>query len=275
MKIAVHQMCSGICPTGNVEKMADAIYQAAAQGANMYFAPEMSVLLDRNRTRAAANIDFESDSLALIQLAEAARKCGIWVHIGSMPVQDGQGGKYANRSIIIDSEGKIRARYDKMHLFDVDLSTGETWRESNAYNAGSGPVAVNCPLGLLGLTICYDIRFPDLFAAYARSAVDVLALPAAFTVPTGAAHWHVLLRARAIECQAFVIAAAQSGLHEDGRQTYGHSLVIDPWGEVLLDMEDGEGIGYATLDLSHIAEARRQIPVQSNRREITMPVQIC
>lgn len=273
MKIAIHQMCSGINPAFNVEKMSDAIYQAAANGAIMYFAPEMSVLLDKDRNRAAAHIGSESDSAALIQVAEIARQCRIWVHIGSMPVRDEPGGKYANRSIIIDAEGIIRARYDKMHLFDVDLSTGESWRESNAYNGGSAPVAVNSPLGLLGLTICYDIRFPDLFGAYARSPADVIAVPAAFTVPTGAAHWHVLLRARAIECQAFVIAAAQSGLHEDGRQTYGHSLVIDSWGEVLLDMGGGEGLGYATLDLSHIGEARRQIPVQSNRRQITMPVQ--
>jgi deaminated glutathione amidase len=275
MRIAVHQMCSGTAPLYNVEKMAVAIYQSSETGAKMYFAPEMSFMLDKDRNRAAENIVSESGNEGLKYLADVAGKCRMWVHIGSMPILDRASGKYANRSIVIDADGQIRARYDKMHLFDVDLSTGESWRESSSYLPGSGPIAVQCPLGLMGLSICYDLRFPDLYSAYAKCGVDVLAVPAAFTVPTGQAHWHALLRARAIEAQAFVIAAAQSGAHEDGRQTFGHSLVIDPWGEILLDMNEMESIGYANLDLNRIAEVRSQIPAQHNRREITMPVKIC
>jgi predicted amidohydrolase len=275
MRIAVHQMCSGTAPLYNVEKMAAAIYQSSESGAKMYFAPEMSFMLDKDRNRAAESIVSESGNEGLKYLADVAGKCRMWVHIGSIPVLDQASGKYANRSIVIDADGQIRARYDKMHLFDVDLSTGESWRESSTYLPGPGPVAVQCPLGLMGLSICYDLRFPDLYSAYAKSGVDVLAVPAAFTVPTGQAHWHALLRARAIEAQAFVIAAAQSGTHEDGRQTFGHSLVIDPWGEILLDMNEMESIGYANLDLNRIAEVKSQVPAQHNRREITMPVEIC
>lgn len=274
MKIAVHQICSGLDPLGNAEKMVEGIYQASVADAAMYFAPEMAIMLDRDRKRAALHIVAESENPALSRLTAAARDCRLWVHAGSLPVLAGTGSKYANRSLVIDPEGQIRARYDKMHLFDVDLSTGESWRESAAYASGSGPVAVHTPLGLLGLTICYDLRFPDLYSAYSKAKVDILAVPAAFTVPTGEAHWHTLLRARAIETQTFVVAAAQVGMHEDGRQTYGHSLVVDPWGETLLDMGDVEGIGFAMLDLNRIAEVRAQIPVHANWREIEVPVHV-
>jgi predicted amidohydrolase len=158
-----------------------------------------------------------------------------------------------------------------MHLFDVDLASGETWRESSAYIGGEHPVMVHTPLGLMGLAICYDMRFPDLFSAYAKSGVDILALPSAFTVPTGEAHWHILLRARAIESAAFVIAAAQCGVHEDGRQTYGHSLVIDPWGTILLDMGSAAGLAWVDLDLDSMMRVRKQIPVRANRRNISSP----
>jgi deaminated glutathione amidase len=161
-----------------------------------------------------------------------------------------------------------------MHLFDVDLATGESWRESAAYLGGDSPVALQTPLGLMGLSICYDLRFPDLYSAYAKAGVDVLAVPAAFTVPTGRAHWHIMLRARAIEAEAFVIAAAQCGKHEDGRETFGHSLVIDPWGDILLDMGTKEGLGFAEIDMSRIGEVRAQIPVRANRRAIDMAVKV-
>jgi predicted amidohydrolase len=274
MKIAVHQMCSGIDSLRNAATMVDGVYQASQAGAAMYFAPEMSILVDRDRDRARARIGIESDSKALGELTKAAKVCGIWVHIGSMPVLHESSGKFANRSIVIGPDGQIRARYEKMHLFDVNLSTGESWRESAAYAGGQEPVAVATPLGLMGLTICYDLRFPDLYSAYSKSAVDILAVPAAFTVPTGEAHWHVLLRARAIESEAFVVAAAQCGTHEDGRQTYGHSLVVDPWGEILLDMGKAEGLGFADLNLERLAEVRAQIPVHANRRDISMPVRL-
>lgn len=272
MKIAVHQMCSTIDSDGNASEMTDAIRNASSQGAVMYFAPEMSLLLDRDRNRARGQIFSESESRALNIVSDTAKKYGIWVHIGSLPVLTDQAAKFANRTIVFGPDGSVRARYDKVHLFDVDLSTGESWRESAAYAHGQGPVAVATPLGLMGLGICYDVRFPDLFSAYAKSAVDVVTVPSAFTVPTGEAHWHVLLRARAIESEAFVIAAAQCGMHKDGRQTYGHSLVVDPWGDVILDMGTSVGLGFADLDLNRLAEVRAQIPVHANRQPITLPV---
>ena len=275
MKIAIHQMSSLTAPGDNAGAMSEAVYQASKAGAVMYFAPEMSILLNRNREQARQHIVSESENTHLQTLKEAARGAQIWVHVGSIPVVFGMDGQFANRTIIIDPNGEIRARYDKIHLFDVNLSTGESWRESSAYRGGDGPVAVATPLGLMGLSICYDMRFPDLYSAYARAGVDILAVPAAFTVPTGKAHWHTLLRARAIESEAFVVAAAQSGTHQDGRTTFGHSLVVDPWGEVLLDMGEGEGLGFAELDLNRLAEVRAQIPVRDNRRDISMPVQIC
>jgi predicted amidohydrolase len=213
----------------------------------------------------------EPHSMALQSLIAVAARHRIWVHIGSMPILDDGAEKLANRSIIISPDGTIAARYDKMHLFDVDLASGETWRESSAYVGGEQPVVVQTPLGQMGLAICYDMRFPDLFSAYAKSGVDVLTLPSAFTVPTGEAHWHTLLRARAIESAAFVIAAAQCGVHEDGRQTYGHSLVVDPWGSILLDMGDLPGLACVDLDLYAIKRVRQQIPVHANRRNIPSP----
>jgi deaminated glutathione amidase len=274
VKIAVHQMCSTIQTHINVSSMCDAIGKASSEHAIMYLAPEMSILLDKDRNRAARHITNESASDVLKDLAAAAHEHKIWVHLGSLPLQHFGAERLVNRSIIFGPDGKVRARYDKIHLFDVDLATGESWRESAAYVGGAEPVAVDTPLGLMGLGICYDLRFPDLFSAYSRAGADILAVPSSFTVPTGMAHWHVLLRARAIETQAFVIAAAQCGSHEDGRQTYGHSLVVDPWGDVVLDMGDFIGLGFAELDLARLAEVRAQIPARANRRDIHLPVRI-
>jgi predicted amidohydrolase len=271
MRIALHQMTSCIDPIRNASDMQDAIAKAADNGAVMYFAPEMALLVDRDRARARKYMADESHSMALQSLIAAAARHRIWVHIGSMPILDDGAEKLANRSIIISPDGAIAARYDKMHLFDVDLASGETWRESSAYVGGEQPVVVQTPLGQMGLAICYDMRFPDLFSAYAKLGVDVLTLPSAFTVPTGEAHWHTLLRARAIESAAFVIAAAQCGVHEDGRQTYGHSLVVDPWGSILLDMGDLPGLACVDLDLDAIKRVRQQIPVHANRRNIPSP----
>ena len=191
MKIAVHQMCSTIKPEKNCDAMIEAVYQSAQEGAEMYFAPEMSMLADRDRTRAREIIGYECDSLELVRLSKAATENAIWVHLGSLPVRIHDSEKFANRTIIFGPDGSIRARYDKMHLFDVNLSTGENWLESGAYQNGVEPVAVETPLGLMGLSICYDLRFPDLFSAYSQSGVDVMAVPSAFTVPTGNAHWHI------------------------------------------------------------------------------------
>jgi predicted amidohydrolase len=234
----------------------------------MLFTPEMSGLLDRDSARAAKNLRVEDEDSVLAACREAAKRNRIWLHIGSLAVL-ADNGKVANRGFVIDREGNVRARYDKLHLFDVDLPTGESWRESNVYSPGSGVVLVNgTPVGKLGLTICYDLRFPGLFARLAEADADLIAVPAAFTVPTGKAHWHVLLRARAIEAGLFVVAAAQVGRHEDGRTTFGHSLAIDPWGEVLLDMGEEGGVAFVDIDLSRISDVRSRIPALSHRRPI-------
>lgn len=267
-RVAVLQMTTGIDPAANAAAMVDAVGAARRGGAAMLFTPEMSALLDRDRKRGAAHVVAEEASPVLAAVREAAAAAGIWVAIGSMAVAR-EDGLWANRAFVIDDAGNIAARYDKIHMFDVDLATGETWRESAAYAPGEAVMTVETPLGRLGLAVCYDLRFPALFEALGRKRCDVIAIPAAFTVPTGQAHWHVLQRARAIEASAFVVAAAQAGHHADGRETYGHSLVVDPWGEVLLDL-GGEGsvLGFAEIDPARIAQVREQVPSLANRREI-------
>lgn len=267
-RIAVLQMTTGIDPEANASAIVSAVGAAEMGGAAMLFTPEMSGLLDRDRERAAQNIVPESENPVLAEVRSAAAGAGIWVALGSLAVRR-EDGRWANRAFVIDANGEIAARYDKLHMFDVDLASGESWRESSAYVPGEALAVVETPAGRLGLTICYDIRFPGLFEALGRAHCDLIAIPAAFTVPTGAAHWHVLQRARAIEASAFVVSAAQVGTHEDGRQTYGHSLVVDPWGHVLLDL-GGEvaGLGFAEIDRARIAEVRAQLPSLANRREI-------
>lgn len=273
-RIAVFQSTTGIDPAANAGALAGAVGEAAAGGAEMLFTPEMSGLLDRDSARAAKALRTPEEDRVLAAVREAAAKHRIWLHIGSLAVLV-EDGKVANRSFVIDREGEIRATYDKIHLFDVDLPTGESWRESNVYSAGKGVVLVNgTPVGKLGLTICYDLRFPGLFARLAESDADIIAVPAAFTVPTGKAHWHVLLRARAIEAGLFVVAAAQVGRHEDGRSTFGHSLVVDPWGEILLDMAEATGVGFADIDLKRISEVRSRIPALNHRRTIPEAVSL-
>jgi len=266
-RIAILQMTTGIHPDANAATILSAAADAKAGNASMLFTPEMSGLLDRDRKRAAPNVVSEAANPVLAAACTAAAEHGIWVALGSLAVVDG-GGNWVNRSFIIDNLGKITARYDKMHMFDVDLASGERWRESAAFTAGDEVVIAQTPLGRLGLTICYDVRFPALFDVLGRRKCDVIAIPAAFTVPTGKAHWHVLQRARAIEASAYVIAAAQTGRHEDGRETYGHSLVVDPWGDVVLDMGVEAGLGFADIDLSSIAAVRGQLPSLANRRDI-------
>jgi len=267
-KIALLQMTSGIDPDANAACIADAAARAAGEGASMLFTPEMAGLLDRNRKRATEHIVPESESPVVERVARAASDAGIWIALG-LPVAR-EDGRWANRTVLFDAQGQVAARYDKIHMFDVELDTGESWRESAAYAPGEQVVTVeDTPLGRLGLTICYDIRFPALFEELGRRACDAVAIPAAFTVPTGKAHWHLLQRARAVEASAFVIAAAQVGEHEDGRTTYGHSLVVDPWGEVLLDMGgDTAGLALCDIDLARIAEIRKQLPSLANKRDI-------
>lgn len=272
VRIALYQAQSGIDPAANAERLAKMVRGAAAGGAAMLFTPEMSGMLDRDRERALGKARSEDDDQVLQAVRAAANEAGIWVHLGSLALK-AEGGKLTNRGFVIDNQGVICARYDKIHLFDVDLPTGESWRESAMYQAGRDAVVVpDTPVGRLGLTICYDLRFPELFQRLSDAGAEVIAVPAAFTVPTGRAHWQVLMRARAIEAELFIVAAAQAGHHEDGRDTYGHSLVADPWGELILEMGGDPGLAFAEIDLGRIADVRARIPVHQHRREIpTIP----
>jgi predicted amidohydrolase len=267
-------MTSGVDPEANARTVAEGIAALAADGARIAFTPEMSGLLDRDRSRILGNARLEADDPTLRAAREAAARHGIWVHLGSCPIKPApDADRLLNRGFLIDDRGEIRARYDKIHLFDVDLPTGERYRESATYLPGSQAVAAATPWGLLGLTICYDLRFARLYDALSGAGVAMISVPAAFTRPTGEAHWHTLLRARAIEAGAFVVAAAQTGRHEDGRDTYGHSLVIDPWGRVLADL--GEAAGHATceIDLDLVADTRARIPAIAHRRDVPLHVE--
>ncbi len=269
MRIALLQMTSGIDPARNAATIVEAVGQAKEGGAEMLFTPEMCGMLDRDRKRAAGKIVTQDQDIVLKAVCAAAASEGIWVALGSLAVAR-EDGRWVNRSIVIDNQGRVAATYDKIHMFDVELDTGESWRESAAYAPGEDVVCIDgAPVGKLGLAICYDIRFPALFEELGRLSCDAIAIPAAFTKPTGKAHWHLLQRARAVEASAFVIAAAQVGEHEDGRETYGHSLVIDPWGEVILDMGGEQaGLGFADIDPERITKVRRQLPSLANRRPI-------
>ena len=268
MRIALFQMTSGIDTAANGHALLDAVAQAAGGGAQMLFTPEISGLMDQDRARSERVIRTEDEDEVLAAVRAAAQANGLWVHLGSLAVRDAASDKRRNRAFLIDPAGEIRARYDKIHLFDVDLPSGETYRESSAYLAGDRAILSQTPLGKMGLTICYDLRFPDLFRALSDAGADIISVPAAFTVPTGEAHWHVLLRARAIESSVFIVATGQTGQHEDGRRTYGHSLVIDPWGTVLLDAGDAPGLYFADLPLERLAEVRGKIPVLRHRKPI-------
>ena len=270
-------MTSGTDPQHNLATIDRAMADAAARGAAMAFLPEMSLLLDRDRARSGAHIVRETDSPWPTALQEMAQKHGLWLHSGSMPLLADDGKRRVNRSHVIAADGSIRARYNKIHMFDVTLPSGENWTESAAYAGGDTLAIVDTPLGRLGLSICYDLRFPELYRALVGQGATLIAIPAAFTVSTGEAHWHVLMRARAIETGCHILAAAQSGLHDDGRATYGHSLIVDPWGAVLADGGTVEGeAGYrivsAPIDSAATDRARQAIPLDRSRemRGITL-----
>ncbi|XYD07854.1 carbon-nitrogen hydrolase family protein [Methylobacterium sp. NMS12] len=263
------QMRSGRDPAANRDAAVAGVREAAARGAAYVQTPEMTSLVERSRERLFAHVTTEEQDQTLAALREAARQTGAVVQIGSIAVKSGD--KVANRAYLIGADGEILAFYDKLHLFDVDLPSGERWRESATYSGGACAVLAETPWAKLGLTICYDIRFPALYRALAEAGADVLTAPACFTRQTGEAHWHVLQRARAIETGAFVISAAQGGRHEDGRETYGHSLIVDPWGRVLADAGGAEpGIILAEIDLAQVAEARARIPALQHGRPFTV-----
>jgi predicted amidohydrolase len=271
-RIAIFQSRTGVDPSANAEALVSAIEQAAKGGAEMLFTPEMSGLLDRDVERARQNVTSADQDQVLAACRDAAKSNGIWLHLGSLAVA-AENGKFAIRGFVIDRGGEVRASYDKIHLFDVDLPTGESWRESNVYRGGSEAVVVDgTPVGKLGLTICYDLRFPALFQSLTDAGAQLVSVPAAFTVPTGKAHWEILLRARAIEAGVFIVAAAQCGHHEDGRETYGHSLVVDPWGTIQLDMRDQVGVAFAEVDLGKVDEVRGRVPAIRHRREVAKAV---
>lgn len=270
MRSALIQLNVSDDPAANLPVTLDLVRQAVAGGAGFVLTPELTNGLSSSRAWQRSVFRHEEEDATLAALRAEAKAAGIWLLIGSLGLLTHDAdGRFANRSLLVGPDGGIVARYDKIHMFDVDLATGESWRESNAYAPGEAVVTVETPVGRLGLAICYDLRFPALFEALGRQHCDCVAIPAAFTVPTGAAHWHVLQRARAIEASAFVIAAAQVGQHEDGRVTYGHSLVVDPWGDVVLDMGgEAPGLGFADIAPARVREVRAQLPSLINKRPI-------
>jgi deaminated glutathione amidase len=274
-RVGLIQMRSGRSPRANFEVAAALIREAKSGGADYVQTPEMSNIMETDRARFFAALVPEEEDLMLAGVQELARACGLFVHLGSLAVRASPD-KAANRSFLIDPRGEIIARYDKIHMFDVDLASGESYRESRNYRGGELAVLADLPWGRLGLTICYDLRFPALYRALAEAGAVFLSVPSAFTKQTGEAHWHVLLRARAIENGCFVFAAAQGGAHENGRHTYGHSLVIDPWGEVLVEAGTEPGVSLADIDIQAVVAARSKIPsLQHGRRfEILTPVDV-
>jgi predicted amidohydrolase len=252
-------MRSGRDPQTNLDALLAAIDQAKRAGADYVLTPEMTNIMEVKRERLFANILPDESDPTLATLREVARKLGICVHIGSLAIKASPE-KAVNRSFLIDRRGDIVARYDKIHMFDVDLGGGENYRESNTYRAGELAVVADLPWGRIGLTVCYDLRFPALYRALAEAGASFLAIPSAFTRQTGEAHWHVLLRARAIENGCFVFAAAQGGKHENGRETFGHSLIVDPWGRILAEGGTEPGVVLAEIDPAEVATARAKIP---------------
>jgi len=272
VRVGLVQLRSGTDPAANLATIARLVRQAADAGASYVLTPEMSLAFAGDRTeleRIATKAPGES---ALAELGMIAAGRGIHLHVGSLAVAlpDGQ---FANRALLFAPDGRIAASYDKIHLFDADPPGDRPYRESATYRGGDRAVVVDAGGFRLGLSICYDLRFASLFATLAEAGAEAIAVPAAFTMPTGKAHWHGLLSARAIETGAFILAAAQGGSHENGRMTYGHSLVVDPWGRVLAEKTDTEpGVIFADLDLGAVAEARQRLPALANRRGFSLSV---
>jgi predicted amidohydrolase len=272
-KAAMIQMRSGLAPAANVDAAAPLIAEAKAAGADYVQTPEMTNLLAANRQQLLATVVEEKADPSLAAFRDLARKHAIHLHVGSLALRHTHD-RAANRGFLIDPQGEIVARYDKIHMFDVDLANGESYRESNNYAPGESAVLADLPWGRLGVTICYDVRFPALYRALAEAGATMLTVPSAFTRQTGEAHWHVLNRARAIENGCFVFAAAQGGKHENGRETYGHSLIVDPWGRVLAEGGTEPGVIMAEIDPAQVATARSRIPsLQHGRRfEVIEPL---
>ncbi len=271
--VGLVQMRSSFTPADNLDTAVKLIGEAKANGADYVQTPEMTNIMDIRRERLLATVVPEENDAGLARLRELARKLGIWLHVGSLAIKVSPD-RAANRSFLIDPTGEISARYDKIHMFDVDLAGGESYRESNSFRPGESAIASDLPWGRLGLTICYDLRFPSLYRALAEAGASFIAIPAAFTKQTGEAHWHILIRARAIENGCYVFAAAQGGLHENRRSTFGHSLVVDPWGRIIAEGGTEPGVVMAKVDPAEVAAARGRVPsLQHGRRfEIVEPL---
>ncbi|WP_321488440.1 carbon-nitrogen hydrolase family protein [uncultured Hyphomonas sp.] len=271
IKAACVQMRSGVDVAPNIAAASALIREAAGQGAKFIATPEMTNLLDIRPGMARPKIVAEADDASLAAFRPLAAELGVTLLIGSLAVTLPDEDRFANRSFLIGPDGGVIARYDKIHMFDVEVGDGQNYRESRAYRPGEAAVLAKAPFGQVGMTICYDLRFPHLYRGLAQAGADVLTIPAAFTRVTGEAHWHVLVRARAIETGCFVIAPAQGGRHEDGRETFGHSLIVSPWGEVIVEAEGAEhGIVLAELDLGEVAKARGRIPSLGNDKDIVV-----
>ncbi|GHC76150.1 carbon-nitrogen hydrolase family protein [Limoniibacter endophyticus] len=265
-KAAIVQMRSTVNPARNIADMEEMVRAAAGAGAQYVQTPEMTGALVRDKEVFRANLREEAEDPVVAAAARIAQDARIHLHIGSTAILL-DSGKVANRSFLFAPDGTLVTKYDKIHMFDVDLDNGESWRESATYEPGSRCVVADLPWTRFGLAICYDVRFSALFRDQALSGASVLTVPAAFTRQTGEAHWHVLLRARAIENGAFVIAAAQGGTHEDGRETYGHSLIVSPWGKIIAELDGDEpGFALAEIDPEESTAARRKVPNLKNTR---------
>jgi deaminated glutathione amidase len=272
-RVGLIQMRSGRSPAANLDAAVKLIDAAKRDGADYVQTPEMTNILELKRDSLFAAITAEEQDASLAAFRDLARRHAIWVHVGSLAIKVSPE-RAANRGFLIDPRGDITARYDKIHMFDVDLANGESYRESRSYQPGELATVADLPWGRLGLSICYDLRFPALYRALAESGSTFLAIPSAFTRQTGEAHWHILNRARAIENGCFVLAAAQGGKHENGRETYGHSLVIDPWGNIIAEGDAEPGVVMAEIDPAAVGAARARIPsLQHGRRfEIVEPM---
>ncbi len=271
MKAALIQITSSDDPVANLPGTEALIREAADKGADLVLTPEVTNIVSASRTRQTEVLAYQNDDATLARLREVAAEIGIWLSIGSLALKsDDPQGRFVNRQFLITPDGGIAASYDKIHMFDVELGDGESYRESKGYRPGDEAVAADTPWGRIGLTICYDMRFPTLFRVLAESGAGIITVPSAFTVPTGQAHWEVLLRARAIETGCFILAAAQWGTHTATRgrvrETYGHSLAVDPWGRVLADAGEGTGVTLVELDLAQVDATRAKIPSLSNAR---------
>ena len=271
LRVACVQMRSGLDRAANTKDAIALIKEAAGQGAKFIATPEMTNVVDRKGSRLLANLPEEAGLEEISAFSDAAKENSVWLLIGSVAVKSGE--RAANRSFLFAPDGSIVARYDKIHMFDVDLPGGESWKESKIYAPGARAVTVKAEIAQIGLSICYDVRFPLLYRSMAQNGAEILCVPAAFTAQTGRAHWKTLLTARAIENGAFVVAPAQGGVHEDGRETWGHSVIIGPWGETLGEAEHDEpGVVIADIDLAAVHEARQRIPnlALEQRFEITI-----